>query len=90
MFDAAQTVYAKALGDIQEAGLWKEERKLTTPQGAVIRTTAGQEVSAQRSEGTLPAIAAAARSLAAPRAADRVVDVALRLVDGARRSVIAA
>ena len=44
MFDAAQTVYAKALGDIQEAGLWKEERKLTTPQGAVIRTTAGQEV----------------------------------------------
>lgn len=62
-------------------------------QGAAVAaeaTTAGQVVSALRSEGTLPAIAAAARSLAAPRAADRVVDVALRLVDGARRSVIAA
>ena len=34
MFDAAQTVYAKALGDIQESGLWKEERKPTTPQKA--------------------------------------------------------
>ncbi len=44
MFDAAQTVYARTLNEIQEAGLWKEERKLTTPQGAVIRTTAGQEV----------------------------------------------
>ncbi|MFO0591273.1 MAG: glycine C-acetyltransferase [Polyangiaceae bacterium] len=44
MFDAAQTVYAKALEEIQQAGLWKDERKITTPQGAVIRTTAGQEV----------------------------------------------
>ena len=44
MFDAAQTVYAKTLEEIQQAGLWKDERKITTPQGAVIRTTAGQEV----------------------------------------------
>ena len=44
MFDAAKDVYAKALSDIQEAGLWKEERRLTTPQGAVIRTSEGQEV----------------------------------------------
>jgi glycine C-acetyltransferase len=44
MFDAAQSVYEKTLSEIQEAGLWKEERLLTTPQGAVIRTAAGQEV----------------------------------------------
>jgi processive 1,2-diacylglycerol beta-glucosyltransferase len=41
--------------------------------------TAGQVVAALRAEGRLPSIAAAARSLAAPRAADRVIDVALRL-----------
>ena len=44
MFDAAQSVYAKTLNEIQEAGLWKEERLLSTPQGAVIRTANGQEV----------------------------------------------
>jgi len=44
MFDAAKDVYAKALREIQDAGLWKEERKLTSPQGAVIRTSTGQEV----------------------------------------------
>ena len=44
MFDAARDVYQKTLNEIQEAGLWKEERLLTTPQGAVIRTTTGQEV----------------------------------------------
>jgi glycine C-acetyltransferase len=44
MFDAAQRAYAKTLNEIQEAGLWKEERLLTTPQGPVIRTVAGQEV----------------------------------------------
>lgn len=44
MFDAGQKVYAKTLSEIQEAGLWKEERILATPQGATIRTAAGQEV----------------------------------------------
>ena len=44
MFDAARRIYEKTLNEIQEAGLWKEERLLTTPQGAVVRTAAGQEV----------------------------------------------
>jgi glycine C-acetyltransferase len=44
MFDAARDIYQKTLNEIQEAGLWKEERLLTTPQGAVVRTSAGQEV----------------------------------------------
>ena len=44
MFDAAQAVYSKTLDEIRQAGLWKEERLLTTPQGAVIRTSGGQEV----------------------------------------------
>jgi glycine C-acetyltransferase len=43
MFDAAQRTYEKTLNEIQEAGLWKEERLLTTPQGAVIRTAGGQQ-----------------------------------------------
>ncbi|MEZ4300454.1 MAG: glycine C-acetyltransferase [Polyangiaceae bacterium] len=44
MFDAAKKVYDGALGEIREAGLWKEERVLTTPQGAAIKTAGGQEV----------------------------------------------
>ncbi|MEZ4307547.1 MAG: glycine C-acetyltransferase [Polyangiaceae bacterium] len=44
MFDAARKVYDGALGEIREAGLWKEERVLTTPQGAAIKTAGGQEV----------------------------------------------
>jgi len=44
MFDAAQSTYAKVLDEIRDAGLWKEERLLTTPQGAVIRTQGGGEV----------------------------------------------
>lgn len=57
-------------------------------QGAAVAadaTTAGAVVAALRAEGRLPSIAEAARSLAAPRAADRIIDVALRLVDGASR-----
>jgi glycine C-acetyltransferase len=44
MFEAAQNVYQSTLNKIQEDGLWKEERLIATPQGAVIRTTSGQEV----------------------------------------------
>jgi hypothetical protein len=44
--------------------------------------SAGRIVAALRARGDLPRLAEAARALAAPRAADRVVDVALRLVDG--------
>ena len=38
MFDAAKTLYEKTLADIREAGLFKEERIITTPQGAEIKS----------------------------------------------------
>src|SRR2546430_2102636 len=38
MFDAAQKVYEKAISEIREAGLFKEERIITTPQGAEIKS----------------------------------------------------
>jgi glycine C-acetyltransferase len=41
MFDRAQDVYAKTLAEIREAGLYKEERIITTPQGAAIAAGAG-------------------------------------------------
>jgi glycine C-acetyltransferase len=44
MFDAAKAIYAQALNEIREAGLYKEERVIATPQGALIRTTSGKEV----------------------------------------------
>lgn len=44
MFDAARGVYGQILEDIRAAGLFKEERVITTPQGALIRTTDGREV----------------------------------------------
>jgi len=37
MFDAAKKVYEKTLDEIREAGLFKEERIITTPQGAKIK-----------------------------------------------------
>jgi len=43
MFDAARTHYSATLNDIRDAGLFKEERVITTPQGASIET-AGQKV----------------------------------------------
>jgi glycine C-acetyltransferase len=39
----AKAVYGKMLAEIQDAGLWKHERLITTPQGAHI-ATAGKEV----------------------------------------------
>jgi glycine C-acetyltransferase len=44
MFDTARSVYARALEEIRTAGLYKEERIITTPQGATIRTADGREV----------------------------------------------
>src|SRR3954468_1190779 len=44
MFDEARSIYAEALAEIRSAGLSKDERVITTPQGAVIRTTSGAEV----------------------------------------------
>ena len=37
MFDNAREVYEAALGEIRDAGLWKGERIITTPQAAEIR-----------------------------------------------------
>ncbi|MCC6557302.1 MAG: glycine C-acetyltransferase [Polyangiaceae bacterium] len=44
MFDVARSIYAQALEEIRAAGLYKEERIITTPQGASIRTSDGGEV----------------------------------------------
>lgn len=44
MFEEAREIYGQALSEIRAAGLYKEERVITTPQGAQIRTTTGQEV----------------------------------------------
>jgi glycine C-acetyltransferase len=44
MFNGARSIYAQALSDIRAAGLYKDERVITTPQGALIHTTQGQEV----------------------------------------------
>jgi glycine C-acetyltransferase len=38
MFEQAKKVYAATLEEIREAGLFKDERIITTPQGAEIRT----------------------------------------------------
>ncbi|MEP7123482.1 MAG: glycine C-acetyltransferase [Byssovorax sp.] len=44
MFDVARSIYTESLAEIRAAGLYKEERVLTSPQGAGIRTAAGQSV----------------------------------------------
>jgi len=44
MFTNVQPALAGELQEIREAGLFKEERIITTPQGPVINTTAQQEV----------------------------------------------
>ena len=42
MFDDARAIYADTLREIRDAGLFKDERILTTPQGARIRTEDGR------------------------------------------------
>jgi len=44
MFSTVKPAIQKELEDIREAGLYKEERIITTPQSAAIQTTAGSEV----------------------------------------------
>ncbi|MFA0961503.1 glycine C-acetyltransferase [Roseivirga sp. BDSF3-8] len=44
MFDTLRPKLQKELAEIKEAGLYKDERIITTEQGAVIKTTAGREV----------------------------------------------
>ena len=44
MYSTLQPALEKELADIREAGLYKEERIITTPQEAVIKTKEGREV----------------------------------------------
>ena len=44
MYDTLKPILQKELENIKEAGLYKQERVITTPQGADIKTTAGVEV----------------------------------------------
>jgi glycine C-acetyltransferase len=44
MFESMKNHLAKQLGEIREAGLYKQERVITTPQRARIRVEAGQAV----------------------------------------------
>lgn len=44
MYETLKPALKKKLAEIKEAGLYKEERVITTPQGAVIKTTTGKEV----------------------------------------------
>lgn len=44
MYDKLQPILQRELESIEAAGLYKRERVITTPQGAVIETTDGKEV----------------------------------------------
>lgn len=44
MYETLKPALENKLAEIKEAGLYKDERVITTPQGAVIRTTSGKEV----------------------------------------------
>jgi len=44
MYNKMKPVLEKTLKEIKEAGLYKNERVITTPQGAEIKTSEGQEV----------------------------------------------
>jgi glycine C-acetyltransferase len=44
MYKRLQPVLQKELDSIREAGLFKKERIITTPQGADIKTSDGKEV----------------------------------------------
>jgi len=44
MYKSLKPILEKELAGIKEAGLFKNERIITTPQGADIKTSKGQEV----------------------------------------------
>jgi len=48
MYDIAKPIYTQSLSEIRAAGLYKSERIITTPQGAAIRASSEQGVSADR------------------------------------------
>jgi glycine C-acetyltransferase len=65
MFDAAKAIYAQTLSEIRAAGLYKEERVISTPQGAVIRASGGpgQRQQTQTSGLVEPATGSAEREV---------------------------
>src|SRR3990167_5345905 len=44
MFEDARSVYQKTLQEIRDAGLWKGERIIVTPQSASIAVAGGKQV----------------------------------------------
>ncbi len=44
MYNSVEPALEKEIAEIKDAGLYKEERVIITPQGAEIKTTAGKEV----------------------------------------------
>ncbi len=44
MYNSVEPALEKEIAEIKDAGLYKEERVIITPQGAAIKTTAGKEV----------------------------------------------
>jgi len=44
MFEKSKSILQAELNAIREAGLYKKERIITTPQGAAIKTSDGKEV----------------------------------------------
>jgi glycine C-acetyltransferase len=48
MFDVAKAIYAQTLSEIRAAGLYKDERIITTPQGAQIRASGGPSGAPER------------------------------------------
>src|SRR5437763_426322 len=44
MFEQARAIYRDALREIEDAGLTKRERRITSPQGAKIKADPGGEV----------------------------------------------
>ena len=70
MYKKLQPVLQKKISEIKEANLYKKERIITTPQGAVIKTTDGKEV-----------INFCANNYLGLSAHPRIVDAAKRAID---------
>ena len=70
MYKKLQPVLQKKINEIKEANLYKKERIITTPQGAVIKTTDGKEV-----------INFCANNYLGLSAHPRIVDAAKRAID---------
>ncbi len=78
MFEQAKEHYAKILGEIRGAGLWKEERVIASPQGVEIEVN-GRRVLNFCANNYLglanhPVVVAAARRFFIPRASMPMAD----------------